>query len=89
MAGVFPGQGQYTYFAACFIARCVPLVQKETGLSEAKRQKLAQGYVEQAVKLLRETIATAPTHLPRIEDEKKVFAHPDFKALLSQLPKGG
>jgi tetratricopeptide (TPR) repeat protein len=80
MAGVFPEQAQYRYFAACFVARCVPL---------ARDNQVAGQYVEQAVALLREAVANAPPNMERIPDEKQVFqpleARPDFGPLLREL----
>jgi tetratricopeptide (TPR) repeat protein/tRNA A-37 threonylcarbamoyl transferase component Bud32 len=89
MAAVFPEQGQDTYFAACFIARCVPLAQKDSQLSQGKRQQRARDYVNQAVALLRETVAKAPPRLERIKDERDVFSDPEFDAVLARLPPGG
>jgi eukaryotic-like serine/threonine-protein kinase len=88
MAELFPEQAQYRYFAACFIARAVPL---------AKDDQLAGQYVGQAVRLLRQVAAQAPPNLERIADEKQVFqglsGHPDFaqalRALNAKAPAAG
>jgi tetratricopeptide (TPR) repeat protein len=81
MAGVFPEQAQYRYFAACFIARCVPLVKDD--------KQLASQYVDQALAELREAVAKARPNLERIPDEKQVFqpleVHPKFRPLLHEL----
>jgi tetratricopeptide (TPR) repeat protein len=80
MAGVFPEQAQYRYYAACFLARCVPV---------AKDEQLAGRYIGQAVVLLREAAANAPPDLERIPDEPEVFrplgAHPEFGPALREL----
>jgi hypothetical protein len=80
MAGVFPEQAQYRYYAACFIARCVPL---------AKDRQRARRYSEQAVALLREAATQAPPNLERITDEPEVFrpleVHPEFGPALREL----
>jgi tetratricopeptide (TPR) repeat protein len=85
MAGLFPDQAQNTYYAACFIARCVPLVQKDAQLPEAKRKQLAGDYVKQAAGFLRKTTANPPPKLDPIKDEKDVFADPKFQPLLAVM----
>jgi tetratricopeptide (TPR) repeat protein/tRNA A-37 threonylcarbamoyl transferase component Bud32 len=80
MADVFPEQAQYNYFAACFIARAVPLTKDE---------QRARQYLAQAVALLRKAADNAPPNLQRIPDEKQVFqpltADPEFAATLRAL----
>jgi tetratricopeptide (TPR) repeat protein/predicted Ser/Thr protein kinase len=80
MTGVFPEQAQYRYFAACFLARCVPLTQDK---------QLARQYIEQAVALLQEAVAHAPPDLERIADEPEVFrplqVHPKFGPAVREL----
>jgi tetratricopeptide (TPR) repeat protein len=78
MAGVFPEQEQYRYFAACFIARCVPL---------AKDKELSRKYVDRAMDLLQDVVAKAPPNLERIADEKEVFSDPKLGAVLGELNK--
>jgi hypothetical protein len=81
MAGVFPDRAQDSYYAACFIARCVPLA--------AKDDRLARQYVERAVVFLRHAAGKAPADLKRLPDERQVFQplapHPDFGAVLREL----
>jgi hypothetical protein len=86
MAGLFPDQAQNTYNAACFMARCVSLAQKDAQLSAAQQKELARAYVEQAAAFLRQTTAQSPPKLDRIKDEKEVFADPGFQGLLAKLP---
>jgi tetratricopeptide (TPR) repeat protein len=80
MAGIFPDRAQDSYYAACFIARCVPL---------AKEKETARQYVDQAVALLRQAVGKAPTDLDRLKDEKQVLAslesHPAFATLRREL----
>jgi serine/threonine protein kinase len=80
LAGVFPDQVQDRYYAVCFIARSVALVQDD---------QQARSYVEQATALLRAAIAGASAGLERLPNEKQIFgpltSHPEFSALLREL----
>jgi tetratricopeptide (TPR) repeat protein len=73
LARVYPDRAQDGYYAACFVARCVPL---------AKEDKAARRYVEQAVALLREAAGKATPNLRRLPDEGQVFkpleSHPEY-----------
>ena len=81
LAGVFPGRAQDSYYAACFVARCVPLAGGD--------RDAARRYVEQAVALLRKAADTASPGLKRLPDEQQVFqplaAHPEFGTVMRDL----
>jgi tetratricopeptide (TPR) repeat protein len=81
LAGVFPWQAQDSYYAACFIARCVPLARED--------DKAAREYVAQAVALLRKAAGTASPHLKRLPEEKRVFQplalQPGFAEIMREL----
>ncbi len=81
LASVFPKSAQDNYYAACLIARCVPLASKD--------DKTAPRYIDQAVKFLQKAVANASPDLRRIEDEKHVFqplaAHPEFGDVMRAL----
>jgi tetratricopeptide (TPR) repeat protein len=83
LAGVFPERAQDSYYAACFVARCVPLAGKD--------EEARAAYIERALKLLQRAVATAPPDLKRLPDEAQVFrplaARPDFAPLLRALAK--
>jgi tetratricopeptide (TPR) repeat protein len=80
LAGVFPERSQDRYYAACLIARCVPL---------APDRPTARRYIGQAVGLLRQAAGKASPDLKRIVDEEKVFealaSHPQFRAAQREL----
>jgi tetratricopeptide (TPR) repeat protein len=50
--------GARRYFAACFVARCVPLAEGDPGTpAQDQRQALGRSYADQAVRYLREAVA--------------------------------
>jgi tetratricopeptide (TPR) repeat protein/tRNA A-37 threonylcarbamoyl transferase component Bud32 len=53
---LYPGSWQAYHAAACFLARCVPLAEKDTHIAPAKRQQLVQAYGEKAVCFLGEAV---------------------------------
>jgi tetratricopeptide (TPR) repeat protein len=81
LAEVFPERAQDTYYAACLVARCVPLARSNV--------EQAQAYMEKAVALLRRATRTAPPGLERIDDEEQVFqvlaSQPDFAEVMRNL----
>jgi tetratricopeptide (TPR) repeat protein len=81
LAGVFPEQAQDSYYAACFIARCVPLAKAD--------DQAARAYAAQAVALLRQAAGTATPGLKRLSEEKRVFqplaSQPAFPEVLRAL----
>jgi tetratricopeptide (TPR) repeat protein len=89
LAGVIPDQSQDGYYAACFVARCVPLALEDKKLDVTARQAAASRYVKAAVRLLQKAAANALPTLRRLPEEKQVFQplenHPEFPQVLQQL----
>jgi hypothetical protein len=90
LAGVFPHRSQNSYYAACFVARCVPLALRDGKLGpEPERQAAARRYIETSVALLRQAISDASPGLTRLPEEKQVFrpleSHPEFGQVLREL----
>jgi tetratricopeptide (TPR) repeat protein len=80
LPGVFPDRGLDYYYAACFLARCVPLGKEPT---------LRQRYTDQAVDMLRLAVARGvakAARLPEIEENNLKPLRPDVvSALLAEL----
>jgi serine/threonine protein kinase len=81
LAGVSPQEARDNYYAACFIARCVPLASKD--------EKTASLYVGQAVAFLQKAAGNASSSLKRLGEEKEVFqplaSHPAFGTVMREL----
>jgi serine/threonine-protein kinase len=83
------GKDSATWLAAAVqTARCIPVVEQDTGLSPAERQRLAQSYAERAVALLGRAVACG------YRDAGALQGHPalaplrdrtDFQDLIRQL----
>jgi tetratricopeptide (TPR) repeat protein len=63
------------YQAAAYLARCVPLVEKDDKLPEAKRTELARNYSDRALTALRLAIAKG------LRDAAKLKAAPELEPL--------
>jgi tetratricopeptide (TPR) repeat protein len=97
LAHVFANRPLDSYYAACFVARCVPLARNDARLPDvAARQALAAKYTDQAVALLREAIrlearTKAPWGIKRLTNESEIFGslehHPEFRGLRAKLPR--
>jgi serine/threonine-protein kinase len=90
MATVLPGRAQDAYYAACFVARAVPVAEQDGRQPDlAARQARARAYARQALDLLRETVARRPRGVWRLCDEQAVFAPlrggPELEALLARV----
>jgi serine/threonine protein kinase/tetratricopeptide (TPR) repeat protein len=48
------GQGQDVFFAACYLARCLNLAARDSGIPEPRRQALVRTYGDHCLKLLGE-----------------------------------
>jgi len=57
LADVFPDVSRDRFFAACFMARCVPLIRSDPHLDDGKRANLEKEYRANALTLLRTAIA--------------------------------
>jgi tetratricopeptide (TPR) repeat protein len=87
MTGNIAGE---TYHAACYLALCVPLAEKDGKLPEAKRKELAQQYAERAVGFLRQSIDTGWTDAEWIKQDKDldpIRDRDDFKQCVADLNK--
>jgi tetratricopeptide (TPR) repeat protein len=99
MAHVFADRPLDSYYAACFVARCIPLARKDASYpDDAARQALGEKYAERAVAFLREAIKREGSTKGRWgsqrlkeEDENKYFGplekRPEFGELRSKLPR--
>jgi serine/threonine protein kinase/tetratricopeptide (TPR) repeat protein len=88
---LYPNSWQECVRAAEFLARCMPLVEKDARLTEDQRRTLAQRYAHQAVAWLREAVArgckdAAPFTKPRAFDPLRSRA--DFQQLMKELAGG-
>jgi len=65
-------RAQDCYYAACFLARCVPLVEKDARIVDAAvRRTIAQQYVETAVSMLKKSIESGS--VVRLPNEDETF----------------
>jgi hypothetical protein len=89
LSGVREARAQDFYHAACFLARCAVLADKDERLSTEARRSAANRYVEQALDQLRNALSQANPHIDRLPDEPIIFRplenHPEFKRLLARL----
>jgi serine/threonine protein kinase/tetratricopeptide (TPR) repeat protein len=65
LAKMDPGRALESYYAACFVARCVPLAQKD--------EKAAQRYADQATALVRQAASGDAQNLKRLPEESSIF----------------
>jgi tetratricopeptide (TPR) repeat protein/serine/threonine protein kinase len=76
------------YDAACFQARCMPLVQTDANLSEDKRTELVRAHGDRAVEFLRQAILNGyqnAGHIKKDKDLDPLRSRADFQKLLAQL----
>jgi serine/threonine-protein kinase len=90
LASVFPDRPQDGYYAACFIARSVPLAQQDERLADpAARQGVAKKYAQEALVLLRGVVHRGTGEVVRLPNEKEVFLplrqDSEFDRLLTAL----
>jgi hypothetical protein len=84
--GFEPAKGPYD--AACLLARCTTLVQKDALLAELKRKELAQSYADRAMALLRQSVARGykdAAHMKKDPDLEPLRARQEFHKLLAKL----
>jgi tetratricopeptide (TPR) repeat protein len=84
--GVEPATDAYN--AACVLALCVPLAEKDIKLPEAERPKQAHTYGDRAMALLRQAIAKGyqdAAYMKQDADLKPLHARPEFQQLLKEL----
>jgi tetratricopeptide (TPR) repeat protein len=79
------------YKAACFLARCIPLAEKDAKLPQARRQELTKSYGDRAVQALRQALAHGyrdAAHMQKDTDLDPLRGRDDFQKLLAELDKG-
>lgn len=88
LASIKRTEGQDGYYAACFLARCLPLVDQDSQLSDPTlRTACQQDYAARAVALIRQ--AATSTSVQRLENEHEILLpllthDPTLKDLLAQ-----
>jgi serine/threonine protein kinase/tetratricopeptide (TPR) repeat protein len=76
------------YDAACVLALCIPVVEKDDQLDAANRQAAVQFYGDQAMAMLRAAVARGYKNAERVTQDKDLDAlrgREDFKELLAAL----
>jgi tetratricopeptide (TPR) repeat protein len=85
-AALNPANDLYT--AACYLARCVPLAEKDDMQSEAKRKEQAQSYGDRAMALLHQAVKNGYKDVARLKVDKDLDPlrqRKDFQQLLREL----
>jgi serine/threonine-protein kinase len=78
------------YNAACILASCGPLAEKDPNASEVERKERAGGYADRAVGLVQQAIQKGFRNLELLKtdpDLEPLRGRDDFKQLLNQLEK--
>jgi serine/threonine-protein kinase len=76
------------YKAACIFARCVPLAERDSRLSEDQRKKRAQAYADRALATLRQAVQNGyrdTAHIKKDPDLDPLRSHPEFQKLLQEM----
>jgi tetratricopeptide (TPR) repeat protein len=84
--GYEPGDDAYN--AACFVARCVRLAERDSRLREAQRRELARRYADRAMDLLRQAVQAGwkdAAHTKQDSDLDPLRNREDFRKLLGEL----
>ena len=79
------------YGAACTLARCVPIVEKDDKLDAANRQAEMQFYADQAMAMLRDAVAKGyknVEHMKKDKDLDPLREREDFKNVVAELETG-
>jgi hypothetical protein len=85
-AAVAPARDDYV--AACYLARCASLVEKDKHLSAAQRQELTRFYADKAMAALRQAVRSGYTdghHMTEDTSLDPLRGRADFKELLGEL----
>jgi tetratricopeptide (TPR) repeat protein len=86
LAEVRPDNARDSYFAACFLARCVPLAEKDANLADDHaRKSSAHEYVESAIDMLRAAAVKDRSDLKRLPNEQAIFSSLRGDSRLSEL----
>jgi serine/threonine protein kinase/tetratricopeptide (TPR) repeat protein len=76
------------YNAACFLARCLSLAERDTELSEAQRKERAEAYADRAMATLRQAVQNGYkdfSHMKKDSDLDPLRSRADFQKLLAEL----
>jgi serine/threonine-protein kinase len=79
------------YDAACGLALCIPLVEKDPQADAGRRHQQAQFYGDQALAMLRTAVAKGyqdAAHMRKDKDLDPLRGRDDFQKLLAELEKG-
>jgi len=90
LARAHPQQLVVVYNAACLLARCVQVAERDADLSAEERKSAAQHYGDDALKLLRDAGKkgfTTAAQLKMAPDFASLRLRPDFQKLLAELEK--
>jgi tetratricopeptide (TPR) repeat protein len=87
---ILPDRPQDYYYAACFLARCVPLAESDGRLGDVRgRQQVIDGYTDQALAMLREALRKDDKSWQRLPNEADVLRplerREDFRQLRVRL----
>jgi tetratricopeptide (TPR) repeat protein len=88
LADVYRDRGQDYYYAACFLSRCLPLVDRDPQLTDRlARKTCAHKYADEARAML--TKAKEVGGVSRLANEEEIFAplmnQPAFQQILTDL----
>jgi serine/threonine protein kinase len=89
-SGVDPANDAYN--AACILAKCVPLADKDTQLAEGKSKEMAQTYSDQALAALQKSVQNGfknTAHMKADKDLDSLRSRKEFKTLLARLEGKG
>ena len=76
------------YGAACMLAQCMPIVEKDDKLAAARRQAEIAFYADQAMAMLRDAVAKGykdADHMQTDKDLDPLRAREDFKTVVAEL----
>jgi serine/threonine protein kinase len=76
------------YEAACMLALCVTIVEKDDKLVAAKRQDEMQFYADQAIAMLRDAVGKGFQNVDLLKQDKYIGAireHEEFKKVVAEL----
>jgi hypothetical protein len=87
----FPDDPEAAYDAACYIAGCVPLAERDANLSAAERQKTGEEYGRLAVQQLRQAVQAGYRDVGHIKADSHLDplrSRQDYRELLAELGTG-
>jgi tetratricopeptide (TPR) repeat protein len=90
LPSVLGASSQESYFAACFLARCVPLAGNDSRCTVAERKALTQQYADRALDLLHDAVRKGFADREALQKQSGEILRPlaeraDFRELLQQL----